>query len=106
MSRIALDVRRVGGLEEPARFQDERREDVRRVGGLEDQPVDEEAYIQDVRRVGGLEGAGGRGPRVLADVRRVGGLEVQARDHGVHPVRCPPCRRFRRYRTHSAAGDR
>lgn len=55
MSRIALDVRRVGGLEEV----------IRRVGGLED----------DVRRVGGLEADQCLGTPRRTDVRRVGGLE-------------------------------
>lgn len=59
MSRIALVVRRVGGLEVTDSYTDSDSDVVRRVGGLE--VVDtSEVRVQDVvRRVGGLEGVGG-----------------------------------------------
>ena len=59
MSRIALVVRRVGGLED--RLPDCAPDNgvVRRVGGLEDLEKDARAPLIVVRRVGGLEGVGG-----------------------------------------------
>lgn len=59
MSRIALVVRRVGGLEDPSTQCIWRELVVRRVGGLEDTGRTCRQGHQVVRRVGGLEGVGG-----------------------------------------------
>ena len=59
MSRIALVVRRVGGLEGTAERDRAVQEVVRRVGGLEAFPCISDLRICVVRRVGGLEGVGG-----------------------------------------------
>ena len=59
MSRIALVVRRVGGLEGPNDAKLHRFAVVRRVGGLEVVVRVELAVDVVVRRVGGLEGVGG-----------------------------------------------
>ena len=59
MSRIALDVRRVGGLEGTAKMTNKEQIVVRRVGGLEAPDVVRFPADRDVRRVGGLEGVGG-----------------------------------------------
>ena len=59
MSRIALVVRRVGGLEVEKDWCSHRIPVVRRVGGLEVVVRVELAVDVVVRRVGGLEGVGG-----------------------------------------------
>lgn len=59
MSRIALVVRRVGGLEAQTHTRVCGEQVVRRVGGLEDLEKDARAPLIVVRRVGGLEGVGG-----------------------------------------------
>ena len=59
MSRIALVVRRVGGLEAECKVKDIYERVVRRVGGLEVVVRVELAVDVVVRRVGGLEGVGG-----------------------------------------------
>ena len=59
MSRIALDVRRVGGLEGTAKMANKEQIVVRRVGGLEAPDVVRFPADRVVRRVGGLEGVGG-----------------------------------------------
>ena len=59
MSRIALVVRRVGGLEGSSTPTGASARDVRRVGGLEVRPRRAASPCADVRRVGGLEGVGG-----------------------------------------------
>ena len=59
MSRIALDVRRVGGLEGTAKLTNKEQIVVRRVGGLEVGEGDVGFKQLVVRRVGGLEGVGG-----------------------------------------------
>ena len=55
MSRIALVVRRVGGLEVFGVSPEELDNVVRRVGGLEEQDFDHLPDVSVVRRVGGLE---------------------------------------------------
>ena len=59
MSRIALVVRRVGGLEEAVHAGRSFSEVVRRVGGLEVILPIKQSDPPVVRRVGGLEGVGG-----------------------------------------------
>lgn len=59
MSRIALVVRRVGGLEVVDTSEVRVQDVVRRVGGLEAFPCISDLRICVVRRVGGLEGVGG-----------------------------------------------
>ena len=59
MSRIALVVRRVGGLEASPPLNPKRLPVVRRVGGLEATVKIELTAVRVVRRVGGLEGVGG-----------------------------------------------
>lgn len=56
MSRIALVVRRVGGLEDAFRIEEARAAVVRRVGGLEVLPQRAFSFALVVRRVGGSEG--------------------------------------------------
>ena len=93
LSRIALVVRRVGGLEVLVVWRLQDRSVVRRVGGLEVLSARLRRLPEVVRRVGGLEVYGLPGVDDGLVVRRVGGLE------GGHErrqsVRCPPCRRFR-----------
>ncbi len=59
MSRIALVVRRVGGLEDGTDGRAEPATVVRRVGGLEVLVLLIWLSLPVVRRVGGLEGVGG-----------------------------------------------
>lgn len=59
MSRIALVVRRVGGLEEMLLESGSHTDVVRRVGGLEVRRGLRPPASGVVRRVGGLEGVGG-----------------------------------------------
>ena len=75
MSRIALVVRRVGGLEVLRCFQFLQRRVVRRVGGLEDLGESIRNAIIVVRRVGGLEAFPCISDLRICVVRRVGGLE-------------------------------
>ena len=75
MSRIALVVRRVGGLEETDIESRLASIVVRRVGGLEDSPAVQKAVDRVVRRVGGLEESRDSRARPVLVVRRVGGLE-------------------------------
>ena len=75
MSRIALDVRRVGGLEVRLRGDLGLPLDVRRVGGLEGSSPPRLAPARDVRRVGGLEASSSIWTGSSVVVRRVGGLE-------------------------------
>ena len=75
MSRIALDVRRVGGLEVQSAAQRDGRDVVRRVGGLEVGVIERLSHPCVVRRVGGLEVHPGLLGFAFRVVRRVGGLE-------------------------------
>ena len=76
LSRIALVVRRVGGLEVLSARLRRLPEVVRRVGGLEvyGLPGVDDGLV--VRRVGGLEAPEIRLSATVGVVRRVGGLEV------------------------------
>ena len=75
MSRIALVVRRVGGLEVWTPNHPFSLCVVRRVGGLEGTPLFCVLFRFVVRRVGGLEAYKICGRMQIPVVRRVGGLE-------------------------------
>ena len=75
MSRIALVVRRVGGLEDSPAVQKAVDRVVRRVGGLEESRDSRARHRVVVRRVGGLEDTPGTVATSVLVVRRVGGLE-------------------------------
>lgn len=59
MSRIALVLRRVGGLEDECDTRGDAEQVLRRVGGLEVTQKIYDAGGTVLRRVGGLEGVGG-----------------------------------------------